>query len=112
MQISMNATTEKALIERLGTSRAELHRPPPPCRLLDAQELCLFPAGKKKVHDLVFLERGAIGPAVVFFQVRRLLMIIDESDFHIGALDDPLRLERKRRSRRRSAGHLVGDLGQ
>src|SRR5207248_10987089 len=92
--------------------RSLLHCPAPPSGGLDAQEPGLVAAGKVKVHHLVLFEGGAIGPAIVFFQVGGFLVIIDQGDLGLRALDDALRLEGEGGSRRRSRRHLVCDLGE
>src|ERR1700736_4293730 len=89
-----------------------LHRLPPPGGGLDAEELGLVAAGKVEIHYLVLLERRAVRPAVVFFQVGRFLVIIYQRDLGFGALDHFLRLQGEGGSRRRSRRDLVGNLRQ
>ena len=72
-----------------------LHRLAPPLRLLVAYKSCFLASGQVEIQDIFLGEHRTIGPAAVFFKMRRLLVVIHEGDLLGGTLHYLLSLQRK-----------------
>lgn len=96
----------------VAANGAGSHSLPPPGGCLGAQEARFVSAREEEVHHLIFPERCAVRPAIVFFQMGGLLVIVNECDFFGRTLNHRLRLEREGSSRRRRRRHLICDLRQ
>ena len=96
----------------IAADGAKLHYLAPPCGLFIAEKFCFFAAREIEIERLVLLKDRAVGPTLVLFEVSGFLMVVDQGDFLLGALDDLLGLESEGGAGGGLGRNLIGDLGE
>jgi len=91
---------------------AKLHCLAPPDGFLEADEVGFFASGEVEIEPIALLKDDTIGPALVFFEMSRLLVAVDEGDLLGRTLHNLLGLESEGRAGGRLGRHLIGDFGE